>query len=95
MEPEWTKQIPSTTVCNFFYLFFVIYAILFALAVLGFFAVVMNFKKLGAGGLAMAFQGLLVGALTGTTMLFYYLICDRALLATKQEAAPRKQISGY
>ena len=90
MEPDWTKQIPSTTVCNFFYVFFVIYAILFAVAVFGFLGVVMNFKKLGAAGLAMAFQGLLVGALTGTTMLFYYLVCDRALLATKQAASPKQ-----
>ena len=29
MEPNWTKNIPSSTVCNFFYMFFVVYAVIF------------------------------------------------------------------
>jgi hypothetical protein len=81
MEPEWTRQIPSSTICNFFYAFFVIYAVLFVLSVaatIGAFGIT---KKLGAAGVAIGIQGLIMTAIGGTMMLFYYLICDRALLA--------------
>jgi len=87
MEPQWMKAIPSTTICNFFYVFFVIYAVLFALAVLVTIGVVSTFKMKGATGLALGAQAMLTAALGGTMMLFYYLICDRALLSA---AVPEK-----
>ena len=81
MEPQWTKAIPSSSVCNFFYVFFVIYAVLFALSVLVTVGVLSTFKLKGATGLALGAQAALTTALGGTMMLFYYLICDRALLS--------------
>jgi len=81
MEPEWTKQIPSSTICNFFYAFFVIYLILFILSLAVTLGIFGYSKKLGAAGFAMGIQGLLMTGIGGTMMLFYYLICDRALLA--------------
>jgi len=81
MEPQWTKSIPSTSVCNFFYFFFVVYAVLFALSILVMVGVLSTFKLKGATGLALGAQALLTTALGGTMMLFYYLICDRALLS--------------
>lgn len=81
MEPEWTRQIPSSTICNFFYAFFVIYAVLFVLSILATVGAFSFTKKLGAAGIAMGIQGLIMTAIGGAMMLFYYLICDRALLA--------------
>jgi hypothetical protein len=81
MEPEWTRQIPSSTICNFFYAFFVIYAVLFVLSILATVGVFGLTKKLGSAGIALGIQGLIMTAIGGTMMLFYYLICDRALLA--------------
>lgn len=84
MEHDWMKKIPSEVVCNFFYAFFVVYAILFALSLLTFLGIVGYFKKLGAAGFGMGIQALLLTGIGGTAALFYYLICDRALLANKQ-----------
>ena len=83
MEPQWTKGISSETVCTFFYVFFIIYAILFGLALLGVVAVALNMKKMGAAGLPLTIQAVLTAGIGGTAMLFYYLICDRALLGGK------------
>lgn len=81
------KAIPSASVCNFFYAFFVIYAVLFALSVLVTIGVIGAFKLKGATGLALGAQAIITTALGGTMMLFYYLICDRALLT---EQAPKQ-----
>jgi hypothetical protein len=83
MEPDWTKAIPSTTVCNFFYAFFILYAVFFALSLLLTVGGLVGMKKMGPAGFYIGFQGLLMTGIAGTMMLFYYLICDRALLATK------------
>lgn len=89
MEPEWSKQIPSETICNFFYAFFVIYAVFFGLAVLGLGMTLFSMKKMGAVALPLAIQAFLVTGLAATMMLFYYLICDRALLATRSQSQQR------
>lgn len=80
MEPEWTKSISSETVCNFFYFFFVVYAVI---AVLGLF----SFGSLFFLGLpksllvATGGQILLTMSLALATALFHYLVCSRALLS--------------
>ena len=93
MEAEWMKNISSETVCNFFYIFFVVNAVFVALAILGLIGMAGFAKKLGMGGIATGFYGVLLAALAATQTLFFYLICDRALLASKAAPAP-KQI-GY
>jgi hypothetical protein len=80
MEPEWTKKIQSSTICNFFYGFYVVYLILFILSVVSTVGIFVYSKKLGAAGIAMAIQSLLITGFGATLTLFYYLICDRALL---------------
>lgn len=87
MEPEWTKQIPSDTICNFFYAFFVIYAIIFVLSLATTIGVIGYSKKLGAAGIAIGIQGVIMTLFGGVITLFYYLICDRALLAKGAAAA--------
>jgi hypothetical protein len=90
MEPNWTKQISSETVCNFFYVFFVIYAGIFVLSLLGTVGLFAYAKKLGGAGVALGLQGVVVTLIGATMMLFYYLICDRALLAKGAAAAAKE-----
>jgi hypothetical protein len=85
MEPEWMKNISSETVCNFFYVFFIVYAVLFVLSLVAMIGTFVSIKKLGAAGVFMALQGIIITAIPGVMMMFYYIICDRALLASKTE----------
>jgi hypothetical protein len=79
MEPEWTKNISSEVVCNFFYFFYVIYAVFAIFAV--FSLVALMFMDLPKNMLVMAsVQSLLMLGVAGTTALFHYLVCARALL---------------
>jgi hypothetical protein len=80
MEPEWTRSIPSTTICNFFYVFYVVYAFLFVIAAVSAVMSLFHMKKLGLMGILLAIQGLVISGIAGTMMLFNYLVCDRALL---------------
>lgn len=83
MEASWMKAIPSATICNFFYIFFVLYAIILALAVLGFAGIAVSSKLSKALSVPNSL-GLTVGILlAGTQMLFFYLICSRSLLEVK------------
>ena len=80
MEPAWMKNIPSPLIGNFFYVFYVIYAILFVLSLLFTIGVFTYSKKMGGAGIALGIQSILMTGFGGTLVLFYYLICDRALL---------------
>ena len=80
MEPEWTRQISNPMICNFFYVFFVVYAVFFVLSLLFTIGVFSYSKKMGKMGIVMGIQALFTTLLGGVIMLFYYLICDRALL---------------
>jgi hypothetical protein len=88
MEPQWTKSISSESICNFFYFFFVLYAViaLFAGVSLLSLLFVMKTKEMGA-----ILPSILTLAVATTQALFFYLICDRALLATRQAEAGKAQ----
>lgn len=79
MEPDWSKQIPSDIVCNFFYVFFVIYAIILAVAVVGFIGAFVSVKLPKSLLMINGFTAFIAAALATTQFLFFYLICDRAL----------------
>jgi len=78
---QWMEKIDSASICNYFYVFFVVYAFIFSLSLLGLVASLFNMKKMGNTGVFLALQAAITTALGGTTMLFFYIICDRALLA--------------
>lgn len=82
MEPAWTKNISSETVCNFFYAFFVIYAVFAALTLTGTIGVLSLLKLPKGLMVAQGLYGLLMFGLAATAALFHYLICDRALLSS-------------
>ena len=82
MEPQWTKQVPNWLLCDWFYAFFVINAFVLTLLVVS--VVYLIFSSglpKGIRGIQIFFVMLQL-VLTGTTTLFYYLICDRALKPT-------------
>lgn len=79
-EAAWMAAIPSTLVCNFYYAFFIIYAIIFGLTVLSFIGILFLAKGNKMIQITSGIQMLIAVALAGTAVLFNYLICSRALL---------------
>jgi hypothetical protein len=74
------KSIKSSTICNFFYGFYVVYLIIFLISVVTTVYIFMNLKKLGPEGIFMGVYGLIMGGIGTTMMLFFYLMCDRSIL---------------
>ncbi len=79
-EADWMKKIPSEVVCNFFYAFFIVYAVIAALTFVSAIGLFGATKKMGKAGIFMGIFGLLVSLIPVTMMLFFYLICNRALV---------------
>jgi len=80
MEPEFMKQISSKTVCDLYYVIFVIYAILGVIAVFNVIMVV--FSKLPLTlKVAVGAQGLIMATVLVVLSMFQYIVCDRALLS--------------
>jgi hypothetical protein len=78
MEPALTKAITNTTICNFLYAFFSIFAIIALFTVGGILAAFFTAKEKFTFFLASLplFVSL---AITLTMMLFYYRVCDKFL----------------
>jgi hypothetical protein len=94
MEPEWTKKIPSTAICSFYYAFFIAYALIGAISVVGLVIAVFTLK-MSKGMLAMmVFQNLIVIALSVVLALFQYLVCDRALIAPAVQHTAKNVVEG-
>lgn len=79
MEPDWTKKIPSWLVCDWFYFFFIVNAVVVSVLVLASIYLLTR-KNLLSGGLGFKlFLVLIQLAIAATSTLFYYLVCDRSL----------------
>jgi hypothetical protein len=76
------KQIDSTTVCNLYYIIFVIYAVLAVVTVLNVGYIALTRLPL-ALKIAVGAQGLILAAVLVVLSLFQYIMCDRALLSTR------------
>ena len=77
--PQWTDKIPNAVLCNYFYVFFLIFAVWAALSLLGGVWIFAT-TKLSIGMLvAIIFNILLSFGISATSALFLYLICERAL----------------
>ena len=77
--PQWTDKIPSTVVCNYFYVFFIIFAVYAAISLLGG-VYIFATSKMSVGILiGVIFNILLSFGISATSALFLYLICERAL----------------
>jgi hypothetical protein len=91
MEAEWMKQIPNFAICNFFYFFFIVYAIIFTLSIITVLGTALSMKTTSPMMFPLLANGILTSVIGGTMMLFYYLICDRALLAKDLEKEKQQQ----
>jgi hypothetical protein len=84
MEPAWTKQIPNTLLCDWFYAFFLINLGLLALIVVAMLYLLLSSAKVPKGILGFRLFLLLIQlVIAGTGTLFFYLICDRSLKPVK------------
>lgn len=81
MEPPLFENIPSESVCNFFYWFSVAYAVIVLVSVLSLAHTLVTTKLKTPMSLALGLYQILVIALGSVSLMFNYLICDRALLA--------------
>jgi hypothetical protein len=78
MEPEWTKRIPSWLVCDWFYAFFIIGAVISA----GLLLLIIYLTTAGGVGKDGGIKLFMLVAQLGislTSTLFYYVICARSL----------------
>ena len=82
MADNWMDSIASSTVCSWYYIFFVVAAIVAALALIGFGVSLAGMMKAPRGvTIAMSFGYLLQAVIAMIASLFAYLVCDRALLS--------------
>jgi hypothetical protein len=80
MAPEWTNKIPNYAICNFFYFFFVIYAVLFGLSLINMIKLMIMIDKFNMNN-SMILIGVVFTTLISLILtLFHYLICDRSLI---------------
>lgn len=87
MEPAWMQKISNASVCNFFYAWFVVYAVFFVFAIVSVIGTFLTVKKFGALEIALSVQSVLTMLIAGSFMMFHYMVCDRALLPAGKEAA--------
>jgi hypothetical protein len=80
MEPQWTKNISSNTVCTTYYVIFWLYIAVAIVVILGTLALAFAFKMQKASAAMFGFQGLMTASLACVLALFQYLVCSRALL---------------
>jgi hypothetical protein len=78
-KPQWTDAISNVVVCDFYYIFFVIFAIFAAISVLGGLYIFATTKMPFSQLIGVFFNIILTGGLSATSALFLYLICDRSL----------------
>jgi hypothetical protein len=78
-EPEWTKQIPSWVICDWFYAFFIINVVVVVALAFSILITAMSSslpKNVRTTHLFMMFMQMLA---SGTSTLFFYVLCDRSL----------------
>ena len=85
--PQWTDKISNSTLCDYFYIFFVIFSVW---AGLSFLAGIWVFStsKMSLGMLVAVIINILLSfGISATSALFLYLICERALKPALQKPA--------
>ena len=78
--PAWTNKISNAMICNYFYVFFIIFAVWAGLSLLAGVWIFAARRSMSFGMLmALIINIILSFGISATTALFLYLICDRAL----------------
>ena len=82
------KQVPSNLICDTYYAFFVIYAVIFGIALLNTAYTAFYLKGVGpVQKIIMLVLNATVSVVAVTLVMFMYLMCDRALIAPQMAAA--------
>lgn len=77
--PEWTQKISNNLLCNYFYIFFIIFSVWAGLSLLGGIWVFIS-TKMSFGILVAFILNIIISfGISATSALFLYLICNRAL----------------
>jgi hypothetical protein len=80
MEANWMRKISNSSICNWFYIFYVANVIVITLVVVAsLYVMIFKNKDFTASNVFFALLQLVVA---GTNTLFFYLICDRSLKPT-------------
>ena len=96
--PQWTDKITNNVLCNYFYVFFFIFAVWAALSLLGGVWIFATTKMSIGMLIGVTFNILLSFGISATSALFLYLICDRALkpsMAVKNATSQIASASDY
>jgi hypothetical protein len=78
-EPEWMKKIPNWLICDWFYFFFIVNVVVVVTLMISIVVTAMSSslpKTVRASQLFMMITHMLA---SGTSTLFFYVMCDRAL----------------
>jgi len=88
---NWTDAIADSTLCGYFYVFFVIFSVLAALSIISAIWMFATTKITGGLVLAVLIAKLLNFGISATSALFLYLICERSLKPAAAKAQAAKQ----
>jgi len=77
-EPDWTKQIDSSTICSYFYILFAVIAVFAGFVVVSDIFLIISTR--GKKGWMLLIRSLLAFAIPLINSLFIYLLCSRSLL---------------
>ena len=91
--PQWTDKIPDAALCNYFYVFFLIFSVWAGLSLLGGVWIFATTKMTFGMLIAVVFNILLSFGISATSALFLYLICERALKPAVAAASVRNATS--
>lgn len=77
---DFSDGVPSSVVCNWFYAFFIVYAVLTSLIAVAMMYMLFFGRSLMNTMMSLRFFTAVLGlAFSGTNMLFFYIICKRSL----------------
>ncbi len=79
MTKQWTDKISDSVLCNYFYVFFIIYAVWAALSLVGGVWIFSTTKMAFGMLVSIIFNIILSFGISATSALFLYLMCERAL----------------
>ena len=90
--PQWTDKIPNNVICNYFYVFFMIFAVWAAISLIGGVWIFATTKMPLGLLVAFIFNILLSFGISATSALFLYLICERALKPSAKVSNSTSQV---
>lgn len=78
VEPDWMRSIPSAVICQYFFVIFVLVAVLASLVVVSDIMRLLSPKN--KGGVFSLLRSVVMLALPVVNALFLYILCSRSLL---------------